>query len=96
MTRRLPALAALLVLLSTAASAQKSDAQYCAELSALANRYVSGSGGDGRSGPDLNTVGAMQDCQKGRYDKGIPYLEKRLRDSRVTRSEEHTSELQSH
>jgi hypothetical protein len=84
MTRSLPALAALLVLVSTVASAQKSDAQYCAELSALANKFVSGSGGDGRSGPDLNTVGAMQDCQKGRYDKGIPYLEKRLRDSRVT------------
>jgi hypothetical protein len=84
MMRSLPALAALLVLCSVPASAQTSDAEYCAQLSALANRYVSGSGGDGRSGPDLNTVGAMTDCQKGRYDKGIPYLEKRLRDSRVT------------
>jgi hypothetical protein len=64
--------------------AQKSDAQYCGELSSLAQRYVSGSGGEGRSGPDLNTLGAIQDCQRGRYDKGIPYLEKRLRDSRVT------------
>lgn len=84
MTKRSLALAAALLLAAEPASAQKSDAQYCGELSALANKFVSGSGGDGRSGPDLNTVGAMQDCQKGRYDKGIPYLEKRLRDSRVT------------
>ena len=48
MTRHSLALAALLVLVSTAASAQKSDAEYCGELSALANKFVSGSGGDGR------------------------------------------------
>ena len=47
MNRRLTALAALLVLLSSAASAQKSDAEYCAELTALANKFVSGGGGDG-------------------------------------------------
>jgi len=29
-------------------------------------------------------LGAIEDCRKGRYDKAIPYLEKRLRDSRVT------------
>ena len=53
MNRRLTALAALLVLLSSAASAQKSDAEYCAELTALANKFVSGGGGDGKSFPDL-------------------------------------------
>jgi hypothetical protein len=84
MTKRVTTLALLLLLPCAEASAQKSDAQYCGELSSLAQRYVSGSGGEGRSGPDLNTLGAIQDCQKGRYDKGIPYLEKRLRDSRVT------------
>ena len=31
--------------------------------------------------PDLNVLGAITDCNKGRYDKRIPYLEKRLRDS---------------
>ena len=84
MMRSLPALAALLVLCSAPASAQMSDAEYCAQLSGLARKFVSGSGGDGSSGPDLSTVGAITDCQKGNYAKGIPYLEKRLRDSRVT------------
>lgn len=84
MIKRSLALAALLVLAANAASAQKSDAEYCGELAGLAYKFGGGSGGDGRSGPDLNTLGAITDCQKGRYDKGIPYLEKRLRDSRVT------------
>jgi len=84
MTKKLTTLVVLLLLPAASAWAQKSDAQYCGELSSLAQRYVSGSGGEGRSGPDLNTLGAIQDCQRGRYDKGIPYLEKRLRDSRVT------------
>lgn len=84
MIRCLPALATLLVLVSTAASAQKSDAEYCSELSALATKFVSGGGGDGKSFPDLFTQEAITDCQKGNYAKGIPVLEKRLRGSRVT------------
>ncbi len=36
------------------------------------------------SAPDLNTIGAIEDCRKGNYAKGIPYLEKRLRNSQVT------------
>ena len=55
-----------------------------AELTALANKFVSGGGGDGKSFPDLFTQGAISDCQKGNYAKGIPVLEKRLRSSRVT------------
>ncbi len=66
------------------AQGQSSDAEYCAKLSALAYKYVGGAGGDGRSFPDLNVQGAIEDCNKGRYDKAIPYLERRLRDSRVT------------
>ncbi len=66
------------------AQAQSDDAAYCAKLSNLAYKYVGGAGGDGRSFPDLNVQGAIEDCNKGRYDKAIPYLEKRLRDSRVT------------
>lgn len=89
MNRRLPALAALFVLVATSlvatsASAQKSDAEYCAELTVLANKFVSGGGGDGKSFPDLFTQEAISDCQKGNYAKGIPVLEKRLRNSRVT------------
>ncbi len=66
------------------AQGQSDDAAYCAKLSALAYKYVGGAGGDGRSFPDLNTQGAIDDCNKGKYDKAIPYLEKRLRDSKVT------------
>ena len=34
--------------------------------------------------PDLNVLGAIDDCNKGRTDKAIPYLEKRLRENRIT------------
>jgi hypothetical protein len=73
-----------LLALSSASFAQSDDAAYCSQLAALAYKFVGGSGGDGRSAPDLNTIGAVEDCRKGNYAKGIPYLEKRLRDSRVT------------
>jgi len=82
MRRILPVLA--LLAFAADAEAQSSDAEYCGKLAALAYKFVGGAGGDGRSFPDLNTLGAIDDCNKGRYDKGIPYLEKRLRDSRVT------------
>ncbi len=83
--KRLLPLLGLLALASTAeAQTQSSDAEYCGKLAALAYKFVSGGGGEGKSSPDLNTLGAIDDCNKGKYDKGIPYLEKRLRDSRVT------------
>jgi hypothetical protein len=75
---------ALLAALPTAAAAQSDDAAYCSKLGALASRYVRSGGGDGGSAPDLNVLGAITDCNKGRYDKGIPYLEKRLRGTGVT------------
>jgi hypothetical protein len=83
MTRWLLPLVGLLAL-SSASLAQSSDTAYCNQLAALAYKFVGGSGGDGRSAPDLNTIGAIEDCRKGNYAKGIPYLEKRLRDSRVS------------
>ena len=84
MARWLRPLAGLLALLPQLASAQSSDAAYCDQLAALAYKWVGGSGGDGRSGPDLNTLGAITDCRKGNYAKGIPYLERRLRESHIT------------
>jgi hypothetical protein len=66
------------------AAAQGSDAAYCEQLIALAYRYVGSSGGDGRNYPDLNTLGAISDCRKGNTARGIPYLEKKLRDSHIT------------
>jgi hypothetical protein len=75
---------ALLAALPVGAAAQDDDKAYCAKLGALASRYVGSAGGDGRMAPDLNVLGAIDDCNKGRYDKSIPYLEKRLRDVKVT------------
>ena len=60
------------------------DKSYCNKLGALAARYIGGSGADGRLSPDLNILGAIDDCNKGKTDKAIPYLEKRLRDQRIT------------
>ena len=74
----------LALLAPIAAAAQSNDLAYCEQLAALAYKYVGSSGGDGRSSPDLNTLGAITDCRKGNYAKGIPYLEKRLRDSHIT------------
>ena len=84
MIRWLLPLAGLVALCARSAEAQSNDAAYCDQLAALAYKWVGGSGGDGRSGPDLNTLGAISDCRKGNYAKGIPYLEKRLRESHIT------------
>ena len=75
---------ALLAVLPGPAFAQADDAAYCFKLGGLAAKYVGASGIEGRSSPDLNVLGAIEDCRKGNYAKAIPYLEKRLRDSRVT------------
>jgi len=75
---------ALLITLSATGVARADDASYCFQLGSLAAKYVGASGIEGRSSPDLNVLGAIEDCRKGRYDKAIPYLEKRLRDSHVT------------
>jgi len=75
---------ALVAALPVGAAAQSDDKAYCEKLGALASRYIGSAGGDGRQAPDLNVLGAITDCEKGRYDKSIPYLEKRLRDSRIT------------
>ena len=58
------------------------DLAYCGQLYGLARRYISGACSECR--PDLNVEGAWVDCQKGNTARGIPYLEKRLRDYRIT------------
>ena len=82
--RRLLPLVATSLLMPALAHAQEDDQSYCNKLGALATRYIRSAGGDGGSAPDLNVLGAITDCNKGRYDKSIPYLEKRLRDQRIT------------
>ena len=77
-------LLAALAALPAGAQAQTDDKTYCNQLGALAARYIGGAGAEGRTSPDLNVLGAIDDCNKGRTDKAIPYLEKRLRDNRIT------------
>jgi len=81
---RLLLLVATSLLLPFLAQAQGDDRAYCNQLGALAARYIGGAGAEGRMSPDLNVLGAIDDCNKGRTDKAIPYLEKRLRDNRIT------------
>jgi hypothetical protein len=78
------ALLALLAVLPSTPFAQSDDRTYCNKLGALAARYIGSAGAEGRTAPDLNVLGAIDDCNKGRTDKAIPYLEKRLRDNRIT------------
>jgi hypothetical protein len=75
---------ALLAALPAGAHAQETDQAYCNRLGDLAARYIGGAGAMGRMAPDLNILGAIEDCNKGRADKAIPFLEKRLRDNRIT------------
>ena len=77
-------IAALLAALPLSVHAQDDDRAYCNKLGALASRYIGSAGAEGRMSPDLNVLGAIDDCNKGRTDKAIPYLEKRLRDNRIT------------
>ena len=77
-------IAALLAALPAGAAAQETDQAYCNRLGSLASRYIGSAGGDGRMAPDLNVLGAITDCNKGRADKAIPYLDKRLRDNHIT------------
>jgi hypothetical protein len=67
-----------------ASSAQSADAAYCAELGALAVRYISGDTAQGRGVPDLQTRAAINDCNKGNTAAGIAVLERKLRSNGFT------------
>ena len=75
---------ALLAALPSSVHAQTDDKAYCLKIGNLAARYIGSAGAEGRMAPDLNILGAIDDCNKGRTDKAISYLEKRLRDNRIT------------
>ncbi len=77
-------LVALLAALASPAFAQADDRAYCNKLGNLASRYIGSAGAEGRMAPDLNILGAIDDCNKGRTDRAIPYLERRLRDNHIT------------
>ncbi|MCW5732855.1 MAG: hypothetical protein KIS73_01950 [Enhydrobacter sp.] len=69
---------------SPASADSPGDRAYCDALGALAMRFIRTAGGDGGSAPDLNVLGAISDCNRGRYDRAIPFLERRLRGVGVT------------
>ena len=83
MWRLIPMLVACAVL-STSGAAQSDDAAYCAQLASLALRYTGSAGGEGRLAPDLTTLGAIDDCNKGNFTAGIATLEKKLRNNGFT------------
>lgn len=85
MTRRQLRAAGLAVLvLATPAFAADDDLAYCEKLGQLALRYTGSAGGEGRMSPDLATIGAIDDCRKGKTAAGIAALERKLRSSGFT------------
>jgi hypothetical protein len=77
--RRLFLSVSVLTLAPLAASAQSSDAAYCAELSTLANRYLTNGTAQGAGTPGIEVREATLACGKGDYAAGIPVLERKLR-----------------
>jgi hypothetical protein len=63
---------------------------YCSQLAQLYGQYVGSVGGylggvtTGGEGADLDTRVAIANCQDGNYASGIPVLQEKLRDARVT------------
>ena len=76
---RTSALILACAVLTVPTMARSDDAAYCAELANLARRYTGSSGAEGRLAPDLSTLGAIDDCNKGNTAAGIAVLEKKLR-----------------
>ena len=71
MTRTLALLLAC-VTLPAAVVAQADVAAYCAQLGNLPLRHTGTAGGEGRLTPDLTTLGAINDCNKGNYVRRVP------------------------
>jgi hypothetical protein len=75
---------AIAVGVSPPAAAQSDDARYYARLAALARRYTGSAGDQGGLAADLETIGAIDDCNKGNYAAGIAVLERKLRNNGFT------------
>ena len=63
------------------ARAQGDQAAYCRQLSDLYRRYVQNSPG---RRADIEALNALENCSKGNTREGVPVLEKKLRESRIT------------
>jgi hypothetical protein len=74
-------LSTFLLALSTGAEAQNDDKSYCGELIGLYRRYIQNSPGHQF---DIDAINAIEQCQKGNVEAGIPVLEKKLRQGRIS------------
>ncbi len=83
---------ALVALVATVASfgaiaqtaAPGNDAAYCAALVDKYEKYLGRNGGRGRATSDITADVAVAKCNAGDTASGIPVLESRLRDSKIT------------
>ncbi len=85
MRRALPISAALLLLLLAplGAGAQSDDKAYCEQLIVPINRYVQ-TPYDRGGAPDIEISEAINQCRSGDPAKGIPVLERKLRNNGFT------------
>ncbi len=61
------------------AAAQRDDRAYCDKLIATYERYLAPRTNEARSGSDIDGVVAVGQCRAGDTARGIPVLERRLR-----------------
>jgi hypothetical protein len=71
----------LLGLSATGSKAQDDDRAYCNELVSLYRRYIQNSPGHQF---DIDAINAIEQCQKGKVEAGIPVLEKKLRQGQIS------------
>ncbi len=83
MKRALPISAALLLLSPLGARAQSDDKAYCEQLIVPINRYVQ-TPYDRGGAPDIEISEAINQCRSGTPAKGIPVLERKLRNNGFT------------
>ena len=83
MKRALPISAALFLLSPLSAHAQSDDKAYCEQLIVPINRYVQ-TPYDRGGAPDIEISEAINQCRTGQPAKGIPVLERKLRNNGFT------------
>ncbi len=77
----LVALVALVLALPATTYAQADDKAYCAQLIDLYRRYIQNAPGHRF---DVEATMAIEQCQKGNIEAGVPVLEKKLREGKFT------------
>jgi hypothetical protein len=83
MMKRALLLSALLLLLPPGVRAQSDDKAYCEALIVPINRYVQ-TPYDRGGAPDIEISEAINQCRTGEPAKGIPVLERKLRNNGFT------------